>query len=831
MTDTRSTQELLPWLVPLSDGVVACKDSSLLATLEFVGADGDSVGDAETFQIAQAGERLMAAFKDQPVTIWWTLRRERATNYPAEPMPDPVSQLIDDEHRRGFEDSSAFVNRHFLTIIWMPERGAGTVFDRIGRLMGENVPLHKAIVQGVQSAYFGKSAFAWKAAELEMALGEFEGLLAQCSALLQNLNARRLVGSELMGFLHAQANPGTVMGPKNWNGESFFDGLLSEEPISVYRDTLKFGDGESSKSVAMLSLKDWPGLIDFGALQGIMALPCEMVISHCFRVMSTATATKHLHRVQAVNDTFKYPLSTLIFGFFLKKGAMNEAKADATRAQYAAEAAEAKAELTSGRMTFGYHNLSVAIIHRDVAQAEQHADTLIRHLQGSGFVGAVRESIHALSAWATTMPGQWQECRRWMTLSSENCIYSAPLLGVSGGEPVNEYMTGELGEQCQALTVLSTDFNTPYYFNFHVGAVGHAMVIGPTRAGKTIAMNFLMSQMRKYGPLARMIVFDKDHSCRIPILLQDGDYIDLRQGGEVKLNPLHLVKDPNAWTFLSEWVEGLIAARGYQVTAQDAKEIRAAIQNVAARAPDLHRLSTVQTQLPRHLADELAEWVEGGNYGHYVDNVEDSFEVSDFLGVEMGQVMKSPRLAHAVMDYAFYRIQRDLEAQRSGGRRCVTMIYVEECWFLMDDEHFAMRLRDWLKTLGKLGGFVVLTTQSPEDMASLPLKAFAAVRDATLTKLFLPNPMARSSDLSAFYRERLNLRQDTIEQIASAIPKQDYIIVKPDVVRKVRISLTPLQVAALRSETSAQVTFNNYYDPSNPNWKQDYLNAMTGGVQ
>lgn len=831
MTPDRSAQELLPWLLPISDGIVVCKDSSFLATFEFTGADGDSIGESETYTIAQAGERLMTVLKDQPVTMWWTLRRERAMAYPGQPMPHPIAQMIDDEHRRSFEESSGFVNRHFFSVIWMPERGSGSVFDKIGRLVADGMSLPKAALRAVQAAYLGKQAFAWKASEIETATVEFESRLAQVEGVLGPLKARRLVGGEFMGFLHAMANPGTVMTPKKWNGESFFDALLPERVIEVGRDSLTFANGpDDSHTVNLLSMKSWPGALQFSALQGLIAMPCELVISHCFRMMSTEAAAKHLRSIKAVNDTFKYPLTTLAFGMFLKKGSMNESKADPARVAYSNEAMEAQADLTTGRMTFGNHNLTVAIIHRDPSLAEQTTAAMQRALQSSGFVGCVRESLHAVSAWATTLPGQWQECRRWMVLSTENCIYMAPLLGVSRGEPVNQYMTDELGHECKALTVLSTDYNTPFYFNFHVGALGHAMVIGPPRMGKSIGMNFLMSQMQKYLGLQRIIVFDKDHSCRIPILLQGGDYIDLREDGEVKLNPLHLLTDPNAWGFIASWIEGLIASRGYVVQASDAKEIRVAVENTAARAPHLHKLSTVDSLLPSHLHAQLGEWVGAGAYARYVDNDEDSFSMSDFLGVEMGHVMREPRLAHAIMDYAFYRIQRDLEAQRKGGRRCVTMIYVEECWFLMDDEHFAMRLRDWLKTLGKLGGFVVLTTQSPEDMAGLPQKAFAAVRDATLTKVFLPNPMARSSDLAAFYRERLTLRQDTIDQIASAIPKQDYIIVKPDVVRKVQMRLTPRQVAALRSETSAQVAFNRHYESRTPGWEFAYINEMTGGT-
>lgn len=831
-TTQRSTSQLLPWMVPITDGIVACKDSSLLAAFEFTGVDADSVGESEIYVVAEAAERLMAALRDLPVTVWWTLRRERAVDYPGEPMPNGISQMIDDEHRAAFHGESAFVNRHFFSIVWMPERSTSGLFAKVGAQMAEGVSMFSAAKLAVQSTYLGKHAFAWRAAEIEQVTAEYENRLAQVAGIMSALNCRRLFGSEMLGFLWAQANPGRRMSPKNWNGESFFDALLSEEPITVSRDSLRFGDSADAHHVGVLSMKSWPSALQFGALVNLVSMPTEMVISNVFRVLSTPEADKIMSRRKAAYDMLKYPLQTLLFGALLKKGEMNESKADPFLAQASVETMEAKGQMSSGRMIFGYHNLSVAVIDRDYSRLEGSIGEMKRQLEGGGFVGAIRESIHTLSAWATTLPGQWQECRRWMMLSSQNVVDMAPLTGVVAGQRYNAHMSEQLNKRTQALTVLATDQNTPYYFNFHEGALAHCMVVGPSRAGKSIGMNFLISQFQKYNENARTIIFDKDFSCRIPTLLQGGEHLDLRAGAGVSINPMHLVSDQSAWPFLASWVETLIASRGYTVTAQDAGEINRAIRETAEREdPALHRLYTVATLLPGQLAVHLDEWVEGGAFAAYTDNEQDNMGLSDLLAIEMGEVMKDPRLAQAIVDYLFFLIQRDLEAQRKGGVRKITMIYLEEFWYLIENERFAKKLKDWLKTLAKFDAFVVMTTQSIEDLAGLPLTTFAALRDAVLTKIFLPNVMARTADLSEFYRTKMGLRQDQVELIASGVPKQDYLIIKPEVSRRVRLRLTPRQVAALRSETSAQRTFNPIYQRREPGWQMEYIEAMTGGVR
>lgn len=853
MEDIRSAQEILPWMLPISDGLVVCKDSSFLGCFEFVGADADSAGTVTLNEIADAAERLMLSLRDLPVTIWWTLRREKSEDYCGEPMEDPVTRLVDDEHRANYLQNSAYINRHFFSIIWMPERSTAGMFEKAGVLMGDGANPLKAIYTAVRSTYFGKGAFAWKADEIERAVEEFEGRLRQIQDIMAELRFRRLVGQSQLGFLWAMANPGSRMVPKGWDGERYLDGLLPECSVNVFKDTLTFGDVQPVHA-NMLSMKTWPSPIAFGAFDTLVSLPTEMVISHCFRVMGTAAAEKHADDTKKWNDILKYPLTTWAFGVF-KNGQMNESKANPARAQASLEAMNAKGVLTAGDTIFGHHNLSVMILDRDEKRLEESTQAMVRMLAASPFTGVIREGMHALSAWATTLPGQWQQCRRWMGLTGQNVNHMAPLMGIGMGDRYNGHLTEQLGKPCQALTVLPTDFNTPFYFNFHVGALGHAFVVGPSRTGKSIGMNFLLSQMSKYNALpthfaaeratsaiasgdsgemhqfedsVRRIIFDKDHSCRIPTLLQGGEHVDLRPGGEVRVNPFSLVGDRKHWQFLLRWTEGLIQSRGYKVGAADSELILQAIEQLASQTdPSLHVLSTIRTFLPANLGIHLDEWIGAGQNAFYFDNQHDSFSVSSFACIEMGEIMKEPRAAVAFLDYAFYRIQRMLEDQRHT-RVKLTCIYVEECAFIMKIPEFTERLQDWLKTFAKLNAFLVLCTQSPEDLMEVPKAVFAAIRDNVATKIFLPAPAAAIGSLHDLYMYELGLREDQIQKIARGVRKQDYIIVQPDLCRKVRMKLTDVQVAVMRSDIRAQREFHEFYENRHgmPNWRFDYINRM-----
>ena len=95
------------------------------------------------------------------------------------------------------------------------------------------------------------------------------------------------------------------------------------------------------------------------------------------------------------------------------------------------------------------------------------------------------------SYWAQ-LPGNFKYITRPATLSTLNLASFASL---------HNYPTGkkEGNHWGQAVTIMDTSSGTPYFFNFHLKDVGHTVIIGPTGAGKTVLMNFLLAQAQKFN--------------------------------------------------------------------------------------------------------------------------------------------------------------------------------------------------------------------------------------------------------------------------------------------------------------------------------------------
>jgi len=85
-------------------------------------------------------------------------------------------------------------------------------------------------------------------------------------------------------------------------------------------------------------------------------------------------------------------------------------------------------------------------------------------------------------------------------------------------------------------------------------------------------------------------------------------------------------------------------------------------------------------------------------------------------------------------------------------------------------------VRDWLKTLRKLNGVVLLSTQNLSDIFNSPIRD--VVLESCPTKVLLPNAEAANPASRQFY-ESIGLNEREISVVQTSIPKRQYYVVSP----------------------------------------------------
>jgi type IV secretion system protein VirB4 len=112
------------------------------------------------------------------------------------------------------------------------------------------------------------------------------------------------------------------------------------------------------------------------------------------------------------------------------------------------------------------------------------------------------------------------------------------------------------------------------------------------------------------------------------------------------------------------------------------------------------------------------------------------------------------------------------------------MILIDEGWKALDDEVFAARIRDWLKTLRKRNALVGFATQSARD--ALDSRIATALVEQTATMVFMPNARAKAED----YCEGFGLTLHELDLIRT-LPAHSrcFLVRQPDASVVVRLDL------------------------------------------
>jgi type IV secretion system protein VirB4 len=356
--------------------------------------------------------------------------------------------------------------------------------------------------------------------------------------------------------------------------------------------------------------------------------------------------------------------------------------------------------------------------------------------------------------------------------------------------------------------------------------VGHTTIIGPTGAGKTVLMNFLVAQAQKYK--CRTFMFDKDRGADIFVRALGGKYSIIDPGKRCGFNPLQLADTAENRTFILDWLMALLSVYEEPVTSEDTMRLQEAVEgNFKLRKED-RKLRNIAPffglEGPGTIASRLRIWHSGGQYERVFDNDEDiiDFTKDRMFGFEMGKVLADKRILAPVLLYLFHRVNLSLDGTP-------TLIILDEAWALIDNKIFASKIKDWLKVLRKLNGMVVFATQSVEDAANSSISD--TLLQQTATQIFLPNPKATPAYKTAFMisEREFNLLKNTDPGSRFFLVKQgtDVVVARIDLSGMddvIRVLSGRAETVILVEEIMAQVG----EDPLK--WLPIYLEKLRQGV-
>ncbi len=772
--------DLLNWSSVIDDGIIVNKNGSLMAAWLYRGNDNASATNAERNAIS----RFINAALNQLGSGWMihvdAIRRPcPAYSHPSlSHFPDPVSKALDEERREFFSQYRALYEGCFvITATYFPPMLAQA---KLVELMFDDP-------DGKQSNLTERGAKIVE--EFKRDVNSLQGRLS--TALhLERLRAntfedeygQKVTHDDFLRWLHfclTGINHPIVL-PHN---PAFIDYLVGGQDMTGGMIPLVGG-----KYVMVVGIDNFPFESSPGVLSRLAELPVEYRWNTRFIFLDP-------HESVSLINKYKRKWKQKIRGFKDPVLRTNSGSIDHDAKAMFDDCEMALMEVNSGVVAMGLYTSTVVLMGEDLDALKNSANYIQKTLGAMGFPSRI-EDVNTMDAFIGSLPGHGVENIRRAMMNTRHVADLMPTSSIWTGRdvaPCNFYPTGS-----PPLMHCVTTGATPFRFNFHVGDLGHTIILGPTGAGKSTLMCTATAQLLRY-PEMTVYVFDKGKSAYTLCKAVGGNHYSIGSeeerdaAGRIRATfsfcPLQWLETKSDLVWAASWIETLVTLNGVEVTPKQRNEIARRLE-VFYKSGEKTLLSFVTGLMDEAMSSALEMYTREGMFGYLLDADEDSLNLKDGGGLTVFEIedlmnMGDPKIVLPVLLYLFRRIEKSLHGQPAA-------ILIDEAWVVLGHPVFRDKLREWFKIMRKNNCAIIPATQSLTDAVNSGI--LDVIKESTAVKLFLPNPHAKSDETAEIYR-RMGLNSRQIDIIANAIPKRQYYYTSTEGNRLFELALGPLQLA------------------------------------
>ncbi|AYM09104.1 VirB4 family type IV secretion/conjugal transfer ATPase [Agrobacterium tumefaciens] len=688
-------ETFIPYVRHINETTIALQSRALMSVLVLEGVSFETADILDLNGLHRNLNTLYRNIADERLALWTHVIRRRDNDYPEGHFANRFSDGLNTRYRERMVREDLFRNDLYVSLVWSPNRDpaekAAHLLSRLRKARRSGIELDETALKHLHDKLIDAVAGLKRFAPRVLSLYDRDGIQY----------------SEPSEFLHQLV--GGRREPLALTEGRISSAIYSDRVI-LGREIVEIRHEAETRYAGMFGFKEYPATTRSGMLDGILAAPFELVLTQSFAFTSKADARKIMGR---------------------KQNQMVSA-ADKAASQIE-ELGDAMDEHESNRFVMGEHHLGLAVFAPTVKELTDHM-AKARTLLTSGGAVVAREDLGLEAAWWAQLPGNVRYRARSGAITSRNFAALSPF---------HSYPTGQKdgNEWGPAVAMLKTASGSPFYFNFHYSDLGNTFVCGPSGTGKTVLLNFMLSQLEKHDP--EMVFFDKDRGADLFVRAAGGTYLPLRNGVPTGCAPLKALDlTPENRIFLARWISKLTGAATRELNVSELRDIASAVDGLADLPVERRSIGALRTFLnntdPEGIASRLRRWERGGPLGWVFDNDFDDIAIgAKFIGYDMTDFLDNEEIRTPLMAYLFYRIEQLID-----GRRII--IVIDEFWKALQDEGFRDLAQNKLKTIRKQNGLMLFATQSPRDAIVSPIAH--TIIEQCPTQIFLPNPRGDHTD-------------------------------------------------------------------------------------
>lgn len=699
-------EDFIPYVCHYDPNTILTKNGELLQIIRITGFSHTTIV-SEMISLRDAvRSSITNNITESNVAFWFnTIRRKKNIN-PKGKFDDFFSQKIDQTWSKENKLDDQYVNELYITII----------------------------IEGIDTSISNATSFfrSFSYSSIKSLHREF---LEKSHQKLSEITQKILVDVEDYGAI--------LLGIRQWDNALFSEPMrFFGKIVNLYENRyplacndissemsshkIAFGDrelqvvGNNNKNfAAIFSLKEYFE-VSTQALDKILQLPFEFIITQSFDFSFTK---KDL-------ENFEYQ------DYILKVSGDEEFRQLSGAANFV--------ESNQNHSTnYGKQQITIMLICKTHEELEIDAKMLIQQFSALGFV-IVREDIFLEHCFWAQLPANFKLLKRQKIINTSR---------IAGFAALHSFPFGSISANHwgSAVSTLKTILDTPYFFNFHDGNLGHTLFFGQRDETKIAFLHFLLLQSRRFNN--RLVYFDFDNRAKPLIKGLLGNYYQasrdkLKNGESLNLNPLKLENNQNKAEFLTEFFTSLIYFSKEPVPENEIALIgRAVDQMITSNIEDFAKACQVFDNIETAaIYRNLNIWTQGALKNIFSSAEEINFNDKIFA-VDLTEILSQKAILIPLMLYMLKRLEESLDGSP-------TIIVINEAFDVFDNEFFKEKVVNLLKRLQQKNCALVMTSSNFE------IKDYSLVDKINkncATKIFMPH-----KQLGEIYSKGLSLNTDEL---------------------------------------------------------------------
>jgi type IV secretion system protein VirB4 len=702
-------EDFIPYVCHYDPNTILTKNGELLQIIRITGFSHTTIV-SEMISLRDAvRSSITNNITESNVAFWFnTIRRKKNIN-PKGKFDDFFSQKIDQTWNEENKLDDQYVNELYITII----------------------------IEGIDTSISNATSF-FRSFSYSSIKSLHRQFLEKSHQKLSEITQKILVDVEDYGAI--------LLGIQEWNNALFSQPMrFFGKIVNLYENRyplacndissemsshkIAFGDrelqvvGNNNKNfAAIFSLKEYFE-VSTQSLDKILQLPFEFIITQSF---DFSFSKKDL-------ENFEYQ------DYILKVSGDEEFRQLSGAANFV--------ESNKNHSTdYGKQQITIMLICKTHEELEIDAKMLIEQFSALGFV-IVREDIFLEHCFWAQLPANFKLLKRQKIINTNR---------IAGFAALHSFPFGSISANHwgPAVSALKTILDTPYFFNFHDGNLGHTLFFGQRDETKIAFLHFLLLQSRRFNN--RLVYFDFDNRAKPLIKGLLGNYYQasrnqLTNGASLNLNPLKLENNQNKAEFLTEFFTSLIYYSAQPVPENEIALIaRAVDQMITSNIEDFAKACQVFDNVETAtIYRNLNIWTQGALKNIFASAEEINFNDKIFA-VDLTEVLSQKAVLIPLMLYMLKRVEESLDGSP-------TIIVISEAFDVFDNEFFKEKVVNLLKRLQQKNCTLVMTSSNFEIKN---YELIDKINKNCATKIFMPH-----KQLGEIYSKGLSLNADEISII------------------------------------------------------------------